>query len=135
MKIGVTDGSVAFELGAVERGLGRKEFLATSLGSLAQPELINEEWWHLHVKPEPGVAANVLYRGDSLYEIHVLLSIPSDSDPNGWTEEHELERKALHDAWLRREIGEPPYDYAWGSIASEYDAKGCVSEIIVSYAE
>jgi len=135
MKIGVIDGSVAFELGAVERGQGRKDFLATPLGNLAQPELINEEWWHLHVKPEPGVAANVLFRGDRLHEIHVLLSIPSDSDPNGWTEEHELERKALHDDWLRREIGKPPYDFAWGSIASQYDAKGCVSEIIVTYAE
>ena len=43
--------------------------------------------------------------------------------------------KALHDAWLLREIGKAPYDYAWGSVASEYDAKGCVSEIIVTYAQ
>lgn len=63
------------------------------------------------------------------------MEIPSDKDPNGWTEAHELERKSLHDAWLLREIGKPPYIYPWGSISSEYDAKGCVSEIIVTYAE
>lgn len=63
------------------------------------------------------------------------MELPSDQDPTGWTEAHELERKALHDAWLLRELGNPPYDYPWGSIASEYDAKVCVSEIIVTYAE
>lgn len=135
MKFNVTDGSVTFEHGNVDRRQGREEFLATPLGKLAQPELINKEWWHLHVKPEPGVAANVLFRGDRLHQVYVLMTIPSDKDKDGWTEEHELERKALHDAWLRREIGKPPYDYAWGSIASEYDAKGCVSEIIVTYAK
>jgi hypothetical protein len=134
MKIDVTDGSVAFELGDVKRGQGRVEFLQSPMGKLARPELINKEWWHLHVKPELGIAANVLFRGDRLYQIYILLPIPSDNDKDGWTEEHELERKAIHDAWLRRELGKPPYEYGWGSIASEFDAKGCVSEIIVTYA-
>lgn len=135
MKISVTDGSVVFDSGTVKRDEKREDFLATPLGKSTRPELINEEWWHLHVKPEPGVATNALFRGDRLHQVYVLMTIPSDADPNGWTEEHELERKSVHDAWLRREIGEPPYKYAWGSIASEYDAKGCVSEIIVTYAE
>ena len=135
MKIGVTDGSIAFKLGIVKRSQDRKDFLSTSLGKLARPELVNEEWWHLHIRPESGIAATVIYRGDRLHQVYVLMNISSDKDPNGWTEAHELERKAMHDSWLRREIGSAPYEYAWGSIASEYDAKGCVSEIIVTYAD
>jgi hypothetical protein len=95
--------------------------------------LINEEWWHLHVKPEPGLHANVLFRGDRLHQVYVLMEIPSDQH-NEWTEANEMERKAAHDRWLRRNLGEPPYEYGWGSVSSEFDAKGCVSEIIVSYA-
>ena len=133
MEIGIRDGSIAFMLGTVDRAQDRAGFLATDLGRSAQQELINKEWWHLHVKPEHGIAANVLFRGDRLYQVYILIGIPSDSTGE-WTEDHELERKAVHDEWLRREIGSPPYDYDWGSIASEYDAKGCVSEIIVTYA-
>ncbi len=136
MKFGLFDGSISFDRGTITRDVSRQQFLASTLGqSPRRSRLVNEEWWHITVDAEPGVVANVLFHSDQLHQVWILMSIPSDSDPNGWTEEHELERKALHDAWLRREIGEPPYDYAWGSIASEYDAKGCVSEIIVSYAE
>jgi hypothetical protein len=135
MNISVFDGSVSFDLGDVKCSQRREEFLQTPLGKLARPELINKEWWHLHLKPEPGIAANVLFKGDRLHQVYILMGIPSDKDPQGWTEEHELERKSLHDTWLRRAIGKPPYDYEWGAITSEYDAKGCVSEIIVTYAK
>jgi hypothetical protein len=136
MKFGIFDGSISFEHGTLKRDTDRAAFLASALGrEPRRNRLVNKEWWHITVDPEPGVAANVLFRGDRLHQVYVLMTIPSDKDKDGWTEEHELERKALHDAWLRREIGKPPYDYAWGSIASEYDAKGCVSEIIVTYAK
>ena len=39
----------------------------------------------------------------------------------------------MHDAWLRRELGAPPYKFAWGTVASELDEKGVASEIIVAY--
>ena len=70
---------------------------------------------------------------DRLHQVYVLMEIPSDQH-NEWTEANEMERKAAHDRWLRRNLGEPPYEYGWGSVSSEFDAKGCVSEIIVSYA-
>jgi len=66
--------------------------------------------------------------------VFVLMSIPSDKG-NEWTEQLELTRKAKHDSWLRAELGEPPYDYAWGNVTSDYDPRGCASEIIVSYAK
>ena len=60
------------------------------------------------------------------------MEIPTDKTGE-WTRELELERKALHDQWLRRELGKPPYRYSWGTVASELDEKGVVSEIIVGY--
>jgi hypothetical protein len=60
--------------------------------------------------------------------------MPTD-ETDEWTMENELKRKVQHDAWLHAELGMPPYEYAWGKIDSEFDAKGCVSEIIVTYAE
>ena len=133
MKIDTADGSLSFDLGAVRSGQSREVFLGTALGRTARTELINREWWHLHVRPEHGVRANVLFRGERLHHVYVLMDIPSD-ERNEWTMENELLRKAAHDRWLLQTIGKPPYDYDWGSIASEFDAKGCVSEIIVSYA-
>jgi hypothetical protein len=62
----------------------------------------------------------------------VLTEIPADS-AGEWTRELELERKRLHDQWLLRELGKPPYRYAWGVVASELDEKGVVSEIIIRY--
>ena len=58
----------------------------------------------------------------------------SDSVEKEWTEKNELARKELHDEWLLRELGPPPYRYEWGNLSSEYDPKGCVSDIIVAYA-
>ena len=136
MKFDLIDGAIEFERGEVRRDTSRETFLASALGLKPRRDrLVNKESRHVTVDAEPGVVANLLFRGDRLHQVWILMEIPSDKDPNGWTEGHELERKAKHDAWLRQEIGSPPYDYAWGSIASEYDAKGCVSEIIVSYAE
>jgi hypothetical protein len=132
MKINILDGSVDFAEGAVAPSMERQAFLDTSLGRGSRQELMNKEWWHFHVRPEAGVAANILYHGDKLHEIYVLLEVPSD-EGGDWSEKHELERKAIHDTWLRRELGEPPYHYAWGRVVSEYDAKGCVSEIILVY--
>lgn len=120
----------------ISRDTSREQFLASSLGvEPRRRRLVNKEWWHITVDAEPEVVANVLFRNDRLHQVWILMAIPHDRDPDGWSREHELGRKTLHDAWLRREVGDPPYQYAWGKIESEFDEKGCVSEIIISYAE
>ncbi len=50
-----------------------------------------------------------------------------------WRLERNAKRSTTHG--FVRELGEPPYEYAWGRINSEFDAKGCVSEIIITYAD
>ena len=133
MKISAFDGSVNFEKGRITRSLTRPEFLASPLGNNAQQRLVNEEWWHLTFDPEPGITCKLLFRRDDLDGVFILMEIPADKS-HEWTEANELARKALHDQWVERELGRPPCEYRWGTVYSEFDAKGCVSEIIVRYA-
>lgn len=136
MKIGVFDGSISFAFGTIEKSGDRTDFLRSPLGGAAKEQVVNpvEDWRHITVRPEPGVAATLIYQGERLHQVFVAMTMPSD-DSNEWTADSELERKAKHDAWLQAELGKPPYDYSWGRIVSEFDAKGCASEIIVSYAK
>jgi hypothetical protein len=132
MKIGIFDGSVEFEGGTIRRSEPRAAFLATSLGREVTQERVNEKWWHVTVKPEPGIVATLIFEVDTLETVLIAMEIPTDRTGE-WTRELELQRKSVHDAWLRRELGAPPYKFAWGTVASELDEKGVASEIIVAY--
>ncbi|MGH8250192.1 MAG: hypothetical protein ACREVI_05770 [Steroidobacteraceae bacterium] len=134
MKIDLTDGTISFIGDEIKRNQGKGEFLGSRMGSTAKIALVNEDWTHLDVRPEDGLAGTLLFKGDKLDRVFLLMLIPSD-DSDQWSEELELQRKAKHDAWLRAKLGQPPYEYAWGTVTSDYDPKGCVSEIIVSYAK
>ena len=134
MKISVIDGSVMFTGGAIQRGDDREAFLSSELGKSAKAKLVSNEWWHLTVAPEVGVSAKLLYRGNQLHQVYLLIKMESDV-ADEWTTELELQRKALHDSWLAKELGKPPYQYTWGNIVSEFDQKACVSEIILTYAD
>jgi len=133
MKIGTLDGSISFGLGSISRSLNRHDFLATELGSRAESRLVSEKWWHFRIEPEDGIAGFVIFEGDRLHQVLILIKMQSDS-ADKWTVENELVRKTIHDEWLLRELGKPPYHYRWGDVASEYDEKGCVSDIVVTYA-
>lgn len=49
-----------------------------------------------------------------------------------WSEEKELQRKALHDQWLDRCLGSRR-DFPWGSVGSEYDPRSGSSTITIRY--
>ena len=134
MKIDVVTGSVAFANGMIDARADREAFLKSSLGASARAVLENAGYVHLHFDPEPGILANALFKNDRLDRLFILMANPS-SNAGEWTEARELERKAIHDRWLRQELGQPPYEYDWGSVVSEYDAKGCESEIILVYGK
>lgn len=52
-----------------------------------------------------------------------------------WSKEKELERKNSHNQWLQKVLGNPPYEYDWGSIKSDYDEKSAFSIIMVNFKE
>ena len=132
MKIGKFDGSIEFKGGTIRKAETRLDFLATPLGHEAKQELINDNCWHVTVKPESGIVATQIFRADKLQKVLIAMEIPTDKTGE-WTRELELQRKSVHDAWLFRELGKPPYQFAWGTVASELDEKGVVSEIIIAY--
>jgi hypothetical protein len=74
----------------------------------------------------------VQFTDDVLETVEILFEMQGDSDEN-WSEARELARKELHDAWLRNEIGPPPYRFPWGRLESSYDAKACVGDILISF--
>jgi len=52
-----------------------------------------------------------------------------------WDRDCELRRKAYHDAWLKTELGDPPYEYLWGTVDSTFDEKGMSSGIVIIFGK
>ncbi len=132
MKIDSADGSIVFAKGTISAGLSREDFLKSSLGPISKQRVMGGNWTHQDLEPESGIYCSVSFDDDRLDHVFILMEHPSD-EVDEQAEALELKRKSLHDAWLLKELGPPPYEYTWGRIASEYDNRGCVSEIIISY--
>ena len=132
MKISSKDGTIHFANGIVSRDLSLPQFIGSSLGRTAKETISKKDRRHYEFDPETGISATVFFQDEALDRVLLMMSMPSDS-AKIWTEELELQRKAVHDNWLESELGEPPHEYPWGRVVSDYDARGCVSEIIVVY--
>lgn len=107
-------------------------FLASPLGRGANAVVDNEPYVTYQFDPEPGAGMTLSFKGERLESLAWSLQMPAE-DPSNWSVETEIRRKDFHDQWLRRELGEPPYRYGWGEIASVYDSKGASSAIIMVY--
>jgi hypothetical protein len=133
MKVHMLAGRVEFRRGSVDPDMSRQAFLASGLGKDAEVFLANEPYMTYRIRPEPGVTATVSFNGPKLESVSWLFDLPPDKEKE-WTEGLEMERKQMHDEWLLRELGPPPYRYSWGEIESDFDPRGCVSDIILNYA-
>ena len=134
MKINVNEGTISFAAGIIEPNLDRTAFLKTPIGGAAKQMLVNAGYINYDISPEPDLTGSVVFKDDHLRKVFLLMRIPSD-DSGQWTEELEQSRKAKHDEWLRAELGAPPYEYPWGSVTSDFDPRGCASDITVSYGD
>jgi len=132
VRINIFDGTISFERGSIRRSIGMAQFLESPIGRSAEESLVNENWRHYGIEPEAGVAGTVLFNGNEIDRIFLAMRMDTD-DSDEWTVERELERKAKHEQWLRKELGQAPYRYAWGRVVSEFDQKGLASEIIIVY--
>lgn len=133
MHIRLTDGTVFFESGCIGQVVTRTQFLNSALGGAADVLVHNEPYVTYRFRPEKGVAAVASFVGDRLSDISWLFELPPEKE-RVWSQEFEQERKQVHDEWLKEQLGMPPYTYAWGRIDSSFDPKGCVSDIILTYA-
>lgn len=132
MKIRTSDGTVVFAIGDVSRNTSKASFLASALGRGAETAVENAPYVTYRIRPEPGIGATLLFEGQELRNVGWAIVMPGEDDGD-WSVESEMRRKSLHDDWLQKELGEPPYRFSWGEIVSEFDAKGVSSAIIVVY--
>jgi hypothetical protein len=132
MRINNTDGVVSFSSGSIGAAGDRADFLKSSLGQTVKSEKVRGTRYQYVFDPEPGISATAFFDGERLNRVFLMMSVPSDAECR-WTEALELERKAKHDHWLAQELGNAPYLYNWGSITSDFDPRGCSSEIIIVY--
>jgi len=132
MRINIHDGVVSFTSGSIGPATERAEFLRSSLGRTVNSKKAHGTKYQYDFDPETGVSATAFFDGEQLNRVFLMMTIPNDADRR-WTEALELERKAKHDHWLAQELGNPPYECKWGSITSDFDPRGCSSEIIIVY--
>lgn len=133
MKIDPVLGIVSFPGIAIGPQLRRQEFLRTPLGSSAKLGVVNAGWVTLHTQPEPQIHASFAFKDDLLIKLNAAMLMSTGEVD--WDRECELRRKALHDSWLKSELGNPPYEYSWGTIDSCFDEKGMSSGIVVIFGK
>src|SRR5688572_22126697 len=117
MRIDTINGVVSFSSGSIGAAGDRAEFLTSPLGRTVRSEKVRGTKYQYQFDPEVGVSATAFFDGEQLDRLFLMMSLSSDAEGR-WTEALELERKANHDHWLARELGNAPYQYRWGSITS-----------------
>lgn len=132
MKIDTSTGTIAFSMGTIGHSLDKARFLESNIGRASRESLVTANWSHYEIDPEEGWAGTVLFEGDAIDRVFLSMK-PKSEGSESWTVERELEKKAAHDNWLREALGQPPFDYPWGRVVSDFDPKGLTSEIIIVY--
>lgn len=133
MKIDHVLGLVSFPGITIGPHLSRQEFLRTSLGATATLGVVNAGWVTLHFQPEPQIRASLSFKDDRLVVLDAAMSMPTGEV--AWDRECELRRKSYHDAWLKSDLGDPPYKYLWGTVDSCFDEKGMSSGIVIIFGK
>ena len=118
----------------------RSDFLASSLAEGAKVHVENEPWcsWNLKAVEidDQKWLFTVFFHGQRITTVDIMACSPEfGTSWNDWSEEKEIARKACHDDILKKLLGDPPYEYDWGTVFSGYDAKGGFSSIAVGYPE
>lgn len=124
----------------IRKGLTKQEFEKTCLFD----EVLNQQSYGFtcyYLKPQligDELFIIVLYFNPRNVLDFINLSLADgDGVPswNDWSESEEKGKKEKHDEWLLRNIGKPPYKFAWGEISSNYDPRSGSSIITIKYNE
>lgn len=132
MKIDVDGGSVIFESGRIDPGMGRTAFLNSPLGKISERWGGKDPFETYRFLPEPGLTATVDFNEDRLLNVSFQFAMAGDSTSEQ-SKDRELARKQIHDDWLTVALGEPPYCYHWGQVVSKFYHQHCESDVMVIY--
>ena len=119
--------------------LSRAEFLSLPVGKSARIVVKNEPFcsYSIGTYEISGLVFTVtVYFYNELLE---SISMSSTNDKlstswSDWSEEKELKRKEIHDAWLKNLLGRASSHYKWGEVWSGYDSKAGFSSIEIRYS-
>jgi len=139
--INKTNGELIIGNTVLSHNLSREDFLTSDLGAEISSGRNFSPYFNYHLKPqkigEETFIIAVYFNPKGFLEM-VFLSIVKNgeiSSYSNWSEEKEMETKRLHDNWLLKHLGPPPYEYRWGRISSIYDSRSASSEILIRYYE
>ena len=116
--------------------LTKNDFINSTLFCEATEQEVNS-YTHYVLKPKD--IANTIFGINLIFApngriLYVFLGVFETDNPwSHWSESNELRRKALHDMWLEENLGNPPYDYSWGTVSSTYNPRAGSSTITFAY--
>ena len=119
--------------------LTRTEFLSLPVGKSAHIVVKNEPFCSYNIGPHEISGLIFIVTVYFYNELLESVSISSVNDELGtswsdWSEQKELKKIEIHDAWLKNLLGRESSHYKWGEVWSGYDPKAGFSSIEIRYS-
>lgn len=138
--IDTATGEIAIESVPIRIGarFSRREFLASRLAEDSSVVVRNEPYCSFRAGSYEisglRLALDLRFRGERLEAVSLVYPAEEfGSSWSDWSEDKELKRKQIHDAWLVSATGSTARSYEWGEIRSDFDAKSGGSAIVIRY--
>jgi hypothetical protein len=136
MKINATTGELIVGQQALGPNIKETDFLTSELGAGAKQipygdKKYYEVWRQITPKLEIGLTLGFSPHGP-LQRISVQCVKPGTRRYE-WSKALEDEIKHYHDEWLKEQLGEPPYHFAWGRIMSIIEPHWYSANIVIDY--
>ena len=137
----ISNGTIYFRKYGVsfDPSLTHEMFSRTELYKDATPYIMNPPFRSYKIKEPIDILDKrfmlVLFFNKERLNI-IQLSFCDRYKPSGWDdwyEEKEIEIKKQQDVLLKDNLGNPPYEYQWGSLESVFDQRSGSSHIILTY--
>jgi hypothetical protein len=118
------------------RDLNEREFLRSALGLAAKKIPAGSrnyyEIWQ-QVDPELEVGITVGFQpGGPLERIRIKF-VKAGMRSAPWSKDMEEDIKRLHDLWLQEQLGNLPYQFAWGKALSTFEPHWYSANIVIDY--
>jgi len=78
---------------------------------------------------------SLYFNPSEIIEIIIISLLPNNKETKweSWNLEGEMQTKHNNDEWLKKQIGDPPYEFEWGNIYSVFDSRSASSYIEIRY--
>ena len=120
MNISAETGALTFATGTVEPRLDRAVFLEMTLAKSAERIPGGTDWQNFRFNPEPDVFASAYFNDGKLKNVSLAFRLLGEV-MTPWGSNCEQERRLRHEAWLRSQLGKPPYIFVWGEVFATSD--------------